>query len=90
MYLANFKRINEANLTFDIVSKTYKMLDGAREERTVILTERHAFYPNEFGIYNIIGNAAEMVAERGIAKGGSYNDPGFDIRIENEKKYEYA
>lgn len=31
--------------------------------------------PNVFGLYHMIGNVAEMVQEKGIAKGGSYRDP---------------
>lgn len=31
--------------------------------------------PNDLAIYQILGNAAEMVAEKGITKGGSYLDP---------------
>ena len=45
-------------------------------------------YPNDFGLYNVCGNVAEMVAERGIAYGGSYLDPGYDIRIDSEKRYD--
>jgi formylglycine-generating enzyme len=29
------------------------------------------FKPNDLGIYNVIGNVAEMTAEKGVAKGGS-------------------
>lgn len=31
-----------------------------------------SYYPDKNGIYNILGNVAEMVQEKGIAKGGSY------------------
>ena len=34
------------------------------------------------------GNVAEMVAERGIAYGGSFLAPGYDIRIDSEKPYD--
>ncbi|GAA4041384.1 hypothetical protein GCM10022409_29210 [Hymenobacter glaciei] len=30
---------------------------------------------NDYRLYNLLGNAAEMIQERGIAKGGSYRDP---------------
>ncbi|MFD2784022.1 formylglycine-generating enzyme family protein [Hymenobacter rubripertinctus] len=30
---------------------------------------------NDYGLYQLLGNAAEMVQERGISKGGSYLDP---------------
>ena len=50
----------------------------------------HVFshHPNGFGLFNMSGNVAEMVAERGIAYGGSYLDPGYDIRIDSEKPYD--
>ena len=44
--------------------------------------------PNNYGLYNMSGNVAEMVYERGIAYGGSYLDPGYDIRIDSEKPYD--
>ena len=50
----------------------------------------HVFsnHPNNLGLFNMCGNVAEMVAERGIAYGGSYLDPGYDIRIDSEKPYD--
>ncbi|MBD2766847.1 SUMF1/EgtB/PvdO family nonheme iron enzyme [Hymenobacter sp. BT664] len=30
---------------------------------------------NDYGLYNLLGNVAEMIQERGITKGGSYRDP---------------
>lgn len=32
-----------------------------------------SYFPNNFGLYNVSGNVAEMVQEPGIAKGGSWN-----------------
>lgn len=34
----------------------------------------HSYLPNKYGVYNIYGNVAEMVATEGIAVGGSYAD----------------
>ena len=42
---------------------------------------------NPYGLYNMCGNVAEMVYGESIALGGSYNDPGYDIRIQSEKPY---
>lgn len=46
-----------------------------------------SLYVNAYGLYNMCGNVAEMVYERGIAVGGSWQDPGYDIRIESTKFY---
>ena len=48
----------------------------------------YSFHPNGLGLFNMCGNVAEMVYERGIAYGGSYLDPGYDIRIDSEKPYD--
>ncbi|MCI1189221.1 formylglycine-generating enzyme family protein [Hymenobacter sp. DH14] len=38
--------------------------------------------PNDFGIYQMLGNVAEMVQERGLTKGGSYRDDLAACRIQ--------
>ena len=48
----------------------------------------YSFHPNGLGLFNMCGNVAEMVYERGVAYGGSYLDPGYDIRIDSEKRYD--
>ena len=43
--------------------------------------------PNPYGLYNMCGNVAEMVYGENIALGGSWADPGYDIRIQSEKTF---
>ena len=46
-------------------------------------------YPaNQFGIYNLLGNVAEMAREEGVARGGSWLDPLADCRIESRRRYQ--
>jgi formylglycine-generating enzyme required for sulfatase activity len=45
------------------------------------------YYPNDFGLYNMSGNVAEMVAESGVSKGGSWADASIELQIKSEKKY---
>jgi formylglycine-generating enzyme required for sulfatase activity len=45
------------------------------------------YFPNDFGLYNMSGNVAEMVAEPGISKGGSWADATIELQIKSEKKY---
>ncbi|WP_187264102.1 SUMF1/EgtB/PvdO family nonheme iron enzyme [Pontibacter beigongshangensis] len=44
--------------------------------------------PNNFRIYDLIGNVAEMTAEKGIAKGGSWAHLMQYAQIKNVQKYE--
>ena len=42
---------------------------------------------NGYGLYNMCGNVAEMVSNPNMAVGGSWLDPGYDIRIYSTKEY---
>ena len=42
---------------------------------------------NSYGLYNMCGNVAEMVSNPNMAVGGSWLDPGYDIRIYSIKNY---
>ena len=49
-----------------------------------------SYWPNEFGMYHMNGNVAEMISEGNFAVGGGWNSPGYDIRNESIKKFEEA
>lgn len=46
--------------------------------------------PNKYGFYNLTGNVAEITAEQGIAKGGSYNHTPHESRVSQSILYEGA
>lgn len=46
-----------------------------------------SYWINEHGLYNMIGNVAEMVQEEGIAKGGSFAHQLEDCKIKNNQTY---
>jgi formylglycine-generating enzyme required for sulfatase activity len=47
-----------------------------------------SYNPNEWALYNMCGNVAEMIQEKGTALGGSWSNTGYDIRIMSEKTYD--
>lgn len=47
----------------------------------------YSFYRNDYGIYNMIGNVAEMTYEKGIAKGGSFKDDLSASKITDKRNY---
>lgn len=64
-FLANF---NTSNSTAkDPKDQGSPALDGA-----FFSLVADAYFPNNYGLFNTIGNVAEMVQEKGIAKGGSW------------------
>ncbi len=44
--------------------------------------------PNSFGLYNTIGNVAEMIMDKGICKGGSWKNSIVECNISDSIKYE--
>ena len=57
---------------------------------TYITSPVTSFTENSIGIYNMSGNVAEMVAEKGIVRGGGWNSSGYDIRIKSVSNYNKA
>jgi hypothetical protein len=46
-----------------------------------------SYWKNDFGIFNMCGNVAEMVSEKGIAKGGSWRNKSDDLQIKSKYVY---
>ncbi|MGE0590146.1 MAG: SUMF1/EgtB/PvdO family nonheme iron enzyme [Cyclobacteriaceae bacterium] len=46
-----------------------------------------AYFPNDIGLYDVVGNVAEMVDEKGKACGGSWDDPPSQSTIHSVKTY---
>ncbi|MEO1513867.1 MAG: SUMF1/EgtB/PvdO family nonheme iron enzyme [Bacteroidota bacterium] len=46
-----------------------------------------AYFPNDLGLYGCVGNVAEMVQEKGVSKGGSWEDRPADCQIKSRKMY---
>jgi len=47
-----------------------------------------SYYPNKFGLYTVSGNVAEMIAEPGKSKGGSWQDIPYYGQISTVKTYD--
>jgi formylglycine-generating enzyme required for sulfatase activity len=91
-YYINEKRKKKLNkIEFNVVDDYY--FDVSRP--TIVCDDQvtptpqyiYDFPPNIKGIYNMIGNVAEMVLEKGIAKGGSFRNKLSDISITRDFIY---
>ncbi len=91
--LYNYLRVGEGAITRNAKTGELEVVTNATNTGTTFIEAASitapidAYWPNNFGLYNMSGNVAEMVQEEGIAKGGSFRDPGYDIRIQSVKKY---
>lgn len=49
-----------------------------------------SYWPDKFGLYNMLGNVSEMVLEKGISKGGSWRNRLEDCRVGKNQNYTKA
>jgi formylglycine-generating enzyme required for sulfatase activity len=65
-----------------------KLALGAHYDGGFFAVPVNSYYPNDFGLYTISGNVAEMIAEPGKTKGGSWQDIPYYGQISTVKEYE--
>ncbi len=53
----------------------------------LLLAPCKSYWQNNYGIYNMSGNAAEMISEKGITKGGSFIDDKNSLALRSKGKY---
>lgn len=81
-----FEEIRGKSKRYKIITKETLLPDSA-PEKTFGLPRRSG-ESNRYGFYDLVGNAAEMIAERGIAKGGSYAHTLAESRVTSEIRYD--
>lgn len=89
--MCNFTRLSAENIHRNAEKKSYEIkVDPPSISHITgedVLSPSVSYWPNAFKVYNLNGNAAEMIAEKGIAMGGSWQEPGYDVRVESERAY---
>lgn len=88
-WLCNFRRLGENNVRYNQETKEYEAISPKmmNNQQTHLTSPVDSYVENEIGAYNFCGNVAEMVAEEGIAVGGSWNSGGYDVRVESTMTY---
>ena len=95
--LANFARIGDHNIKKD-KDNNYVVVDKSEFRTTSIninhqpdiLAPSNSYFQNGYGLYNMAGNANEMVFDEDVVMGGDWQSAGFDIKVTSEKKYTKA
>lgn len=87
--LCNYKCVGDEKISHDTLTHNAVIytagLDGADVTAPV-----ESYFPNLLGLYNMNGNVAEMVSEKGMAVGGSWNSTGYDVSNESIMNYTQA
>lgn len=89
-YHCNFARIPQSHLTKDEVGNVIvlnnqpdRISDGAMHTAVT-----KSYSPNQFKLYNMNGNVAEMLNQKGNVAGGSWNSFGYDVRLQSVLEYD--
>jgi formylglycine-generating enzyme required for sulfatase activity len=88
--MCNFTQLGSEDIHRNSDNGNYEIIIADRDFNAAfgdVLAPSKSYWPNEFGIYNLNGNAAEMIAEKGVAMGGSWKNTGYDVRVESEQNY---
>jgi len=94
-YLANFRRISNGSIKLDINDPTkvsvvpYQDKAGGNRYGAESMTNPvNQYLPTGAGLHQLAGNAAEMLAEKGRTKGGSWGSSGYYMSIHSEDEFE--
>lgn len=82
----NYLQINESNLKIDINNPKNISIIG-KPIPPILTSPVDHYKPNKFGLYNMSGNAAEMLITKGRTKGGSWGSSGYYVRIDAEDEF---
>ncbi|MFN8208115.1 MAG: SUMF1/EgtB/PvdO family nonheme iron enzyme [Bacteroidales bacterium] len=63
-------------------------MEGQQYDHADITAPVNSYWKNNFGIFNMSGNVAEMIDEKGIAKGGSWNENKEYLKIDAQYRYD--
>jgi formylglycine-generating enzyme required for sulfatase activity len=89
-YWCNYKHIDESKVIKDtITGKPIIDTDTSWKQNGGFYTMPvNSFKPNSFKLYNLCGNVAEMIIDKGTAMGGSWNDYGGEVTATSAAKYD--
>ena len=83
--MANFSVVGDQNIRktesgLEVVTDSTFVPDISILDHYFLTAPVTSYSPNEFNLYNMSGNVAELTAD-GVAMGGHWNSTGYDIRI---------
>lgn len=92
--MCNYKRIGDEYIKYDSVSKKHILdykysidIKPKANEPIFITAPVISYLENDYGMYNVCGNVAEMVNIKGISCGGGWKSAGGDVTVASRGKY---
>ncbi len=83
-----YNNSNKLRCNFKRQTSDTSALEAKKIENKDVLAPINSYWKNNFGIYNMSGNVAEMINEKGILKGGSWKDNSEYLKIDTKYFYD--
>lgn len=93
-FMCNYRHIGDESLKFDSISNSIIVNQSSIYNIPSLDLDFNAtaavnsYKPNNFGLYNVCGNVAEMINQKGIACGGGWRSVGGDVSLQSRSKYQ--
>lgn len=84
----NSKEQVYANFTYNIKDTSVIKAEMKVTDNVDVIAPIDSYWKNDFGIFNMCGNVAEMIDQKGIAKGGGWCNKPEDLQIKSKYAYE--
>lgn len=75
-----------AELTFDSLAGRWLEVPAKTEPVARFTSRVDGYFPNAWGLLNMSGNVAEMIDRPGVAMGGSFRDPAWQVRTNSTQE----
>jgi formylglycine-generating enzyme required for sulfatase activity len=89
--VAPYKGVPLLKMEFNVQEKFYlattRQAIRCSPKQGLELTDTRAYAPNAYGLYNMIGNVAELTSMPGVAKGGSFAHSIRDFTLKTNFRY---
>lgn len=84
-FVCNFHTVSQESIYRDPLTHKMKIVESNKARSINFTAPVKSYFPNEFGLYNLNGNVAEMVQEKNTVVGGDWNSGGHDVRNRSYK-----
>ena len=89
-YLANYRPVGDQNIASDDDGNVYvveKKGGHLYDDGAFFTASVNSYEPNNYGLYNMSGNVAELVAKEDVVMGGHWMSTGYDIRVTSHEEF---